>query len=174
MVIVVTLSLILVACDVVDVDSDTQDSVDSKTENVENNNENNSNNNDSNEEESTDYDKVLVDSDTAKVTLQNITKVVDSMFDEEYYKIKVEIENKYENTLEVQTREFSIDGKMADDMVIFSETVSSGKKSDATIKIQNYDGDLPEMKEELEFILTFIDMDDWEFEEDHDVKIELK
>src|SRR5699024_339798 len=70
------------------------------------------------EEES--YDEVLIDSDTAKVTLESISKVEDSMFDEEYHVIKLAIENKSDKTIVIQSDEVSIDGLMVTDNAFFS------------------------------------------------------
>ena len=50
-----------------------------------------------------------------KATLISIEKVVDTEWDEEYYDINIEIENKREDTIEVQAHEVSADGKMIDD-----------------------------------------------------------
>lgn len=125
------------------------------------------------QEEATEINKVLVDNEHVKATLVDIVKVDDKDWDEQKYEINIEIENKRDDTIEVQAHEVSADGKMIDDMVFFSETVAGGKFSDATMIIQNYDGDLPEMEENLEFILNVFSFDDFEYEDKHDVKIEF-
>ncbi|WP_368655045.1 hypothetical protein AB4Y30_08485 [Ornithinibacillus sp. 4-3] len=106
--------------------------------------------------ESTTYDEVLLDDENAKVTLKSIEKVSDDIFGDEY-QVKMEIENKLDQTIEVQSREASIDGFMVDDMVIFSETVAGGKKSNAELSIMAFDDELPEMNENLEFTLVVLD-----------------
>ncbi|MBM7541665.1 hypothetical protein [Amphibacillus cookii] len=123
------------------------------------------------ESDAEEFDQVIADTDNIKATLVSIEKVTDTTFEEEYYGVNIEIENKQEETLEVQTKEISADGRMIDDMVFFSETVSGGKISDATMKIQNYDGDLPSMEENLEFILSVYSSDDYEVKDEVDVII---
>ncbi|WP_017472564.1 hypothetical protein [Amphibacillus jilinensis] len=123
------------------------------------------------ESDSEEFNQVIADTENIKATLVSIEKVTDTTFDEEYYGVNIEVENKQEETLEVQTKEVSADGRMIDDMVFFSETVSGGKISDATMKIQNYDGDLPAMEENLEFILSVYSRDDYEFRDEVDVII---
>lgn len=125
------------------------------------------------EEEVTDYNQVLLDSDNAVVTLESITKVEDKTFDEEYYSIKLSIDNKLEETIEVQAQEVSADDVMVDDMVFFSETIAGGKKANAEMKIQNYEGDLPSLDESLEFKLMVLN-ESWDTVDEPLVKIEIK
>ncbi len=127
-------------------------------------------------EESKTIDEVLVDNDNLKATLTNIVKVEDKEWDEERYDIHIKIENKREDTIEVQAHEVSADGKMIDDSVSFSETVAGGKYSDATMVIESYgeeDG-LPDLNENLEFTLVVFSNDDYDYEEKHNVSIQLK
>lgn len=124
------------------------------------------------QEESKEVDEVIVDNDNLKATLVDIVKVEDKEWDEEKYEINFEIENKRNETIEVQANEVSADGKMIDDFISFSETISGEKQADATMVVENYDGDLPEMKNDLEFIFDVFSHD-FEYEEQHDVKIEF-
>lgn len=124
------------------------------------------------QEESKDFNEVIVDNDNLKVTLISVAKVEDKEWDEERYEVNFEIINKRDDTIEVQAHEVSADGKMIDDLVAFSETVSGGKEADAIMVIENYDGDLPEIKEDLEFVLDVFSYDE-DYEEQQDVKIEF-
>ena len=124
------------------------------------------------EEES--YDEVLIDSDTAKVTLESISKVEDSMFDEEYHVIKLAIENKSDKTIVIQSDEVSIDGLMVTDNAFFSEEVAGGKKANGKMQIQFFDEDLPPLDEELEMILKVIDGETFETMEDEKINISIK
>ena len=126
------------------------------------------------ESEIRDFNEVIADTDNLKATLISIEKVVDTTFNDEYYNVNIEIENKREDTIEVQAREASADGRMIDDMIVFSETVAGGKIADATMRIKNYDGDLPPLEDNLEFILHPFSFDDYEFEDDTKVIIEMQ
>ncbi len=125
------------------------------------------------EEETKELDQTLVDNDNLKAVVTGIKKIDDKEWDEERYEISIEIDNNREDTIEVQAHEVSADGVMIDDMVFMSETVSAGKHANAIMGIENYEGDLPEMEEELEFILSVYSDEDYEYEEEHDVKIEF-
>ena len=127
------------------------------------------------ESDTKEFDKEIVDNDNFKATLVSIEKIVDKDWDEERFEIKFEVENKREDTIDVQAREVSADSKMIDEsMLMMSQEVSGGKKADAVLTIENYDGDLPNMEEELEMILHIFSWDDMEFSEDYDVKVEFK
>ncbi|MCG3088269.1 hypothetical protein [Sporosarcina cyprini] len=119
--------------------------------------------------------QAIADTENVKVTLLNVEKVVDKEWDEEKFLVNFEVENKREDTIEVQAREVSADGKMVDDsMLNMSTEVSGGKKADAVLTIQNYDGDLPALEENLEMILYIFSWEDDNFEEKHQVTIDLK
>lgn len=123
--------------------------------------------------DSAEYNETILDTDNAVVTLDSITKVEDKIFDEESYVIKFAIENKIDETIEVQAQEVSADDVMIDDMVIFSQTVAGGKKANGEMEIINFDGDLPTLEESLEFKLIVAN-EDWEHIEEPSVKIEIK
>src|SRR5699024_11244590 len=109
--------------------------------------------------------QTLVDNDNLKAVVTSITKIEDKEWDEERYEISIEVDNKREDTIEVQAYEVSADDVMIDDMVMFSETVAGGKRSNATMIIENYEGELPEMENNLEFILDVFGFDDYDYEE---------
>jgi hypothetical protein len=84
------------------------------------------------------------------------------------------VENKTDKTLTFQANEVSSDGKMIDEgMLTMSQDVAPGKKADAVLEIQNYEGPLPEIKNNLEMILHVYD-EDYTVEEDHRVNVDFK
>lgn len=97
----------------------------------------------------------------------------DDVFDEEKYVINIDLENKTENKIIVQARDVSIDGTMVDDMVFFSEEIAGGKNAKGKMEIQNYEGDLPTMDDNIEFILLIADDETFEDLSEHDVKVEF-
>lgn len=118
---------------------------------------------------------MIVDNETIKATLISVEKIVDTDWDEEKVEVKFEVENKREDTIEVQAREVSADDKMIDDMMLSMSTeISSGKRADAILTIQNYEGDLPVIEENIEMLLHVFSWDDMDFEEQHPVLIEFK
>ena len=124
------------------------------------------------ESEANDYSEVLLDDDTAKVELKGIETKEDDIFGDEH-SVKLEIENKSDETIEVQAHEVSIDGVMVDDMVFFSETVAGGKKSNAELSIMALDDDLPELNENLELKLKVLD-EDFMDASSTDVSVDIK
>jgi len=115
--------------------------------------------------------ETLVDNDNFHVVLTGVEKVIDKDWDEEYYEIKMTVQNKMAQSFEIQSHEVSADDVMIDDLVFFSETVSSGKTANVTMKIQNYDGDLPEIQDNLEFDLSIFTLDEPYHDEKEHVKI---
>lgn len=124
------------------------------------------------ESESSAYDEVILDDDTAKVVLTEIETVRDEIFGDEH-QIKLEIENKSDQTIEVQSREVSLDGLMADDMAVMSETVAAGKRANGELAIMAFDEELPELNENLEFKLVILGEDFMEITSS-DVSIDIK
>lgn len=119
--------------------------------------------------------KVIVDNENITATLLSVEKIVDKDWDEEKVVVAFDIENKRPFTIEVQAREVSADGKMIDDMMLSMSTeISSGKRADAVLTIQNYDGDLPVIEENIEMFLHVFSWDDFDFEEQHPVLVEFK
>lgn len=58
-------------------------------------------------------------------------------------------------------------------MLHMSQEVVAGKKADAVLEIENFDGDLPDMEEELKMKLHVFSWDDMDFDEDYEVKVEF-
>jgi|SRR5690625_758667 len=130
----------------------------------------------SDEEESSDVEEigeVIADDDYVKATLVSVEHIKDELFDEEKYTINIDIENKTENKIIVQSRDVSIDGTMVDDMVFFSEEVAGEKNAKGKMDIQNFDGDLPDMDDNIEFTLIIIDDETFGDLAEHDVKIDF-
>src|SRR5690625_1427164 len=117
--------------------------------------------------------EVIADDDYVKATLVNVEHVKDDLFDEEKYVINIDLENKTSDKIVVQARDVSIDGTMVDDMVFFSEEIAGEKNAKGKLEIQNYEGDLPSMDDNLEFILLIINDETYEDMAEHDVKIEF-
>lgn len=127
------------------------------------------------EENVQEFNQVIVDNDTFKATLTSVEKIVDKEWDEERIEVTFEVENKRDETIEIQAREVSADGKMIDEsMLMMSQEVAGSKKADAVLVIQNYDGDLPKIEEDLEMKLNVFSWDNMDLEELYDVKIEFK
>src|SRR5690625_87550 len=80
------------------------------------------------------FDQEIVDNDNFKATLTSVEKIVDKDWDEEKIEVTFEVENKRDETIEVQEREVSADGKMIDEsMLMMSQEVAGGKKADAKL-----------------------------------------
>lgn len=128
------------------------------------------------ENEVEEFDKEIVDNDDFKAVLTSVEKIADKEWDEERIEVTFEVENKRDETVEVQAGEVSADDKMVDEsMLMMSQEVAGGKKADAKLVIESFDGEeLPEMKENLEMKLRVFDWEYMDFEEDYDVKIEFE
>ena len=85
------------------------------------------------EKEETQEALVLVDDETVKVTI--VEKINDEIFGPTY---KVEIENKTDKKMIVQTRDVSVDGMMEDPL--FSEEITAGKKAQGDMTFMNIEG----------------------------------
>jgi hypothetical protein len=121
-----------------------------------------------------DVNKEIVNNANMAAKLTKVEKIVDKEWDEELYRVTYEVENKTDKTLTFQANEVSSDGKMIDEgMLTMSQDVAPGKKADAVLEIQNYEGPLPEIKNNLEMILRVYD-EDYVVEEDHRVSVDFK
>ena len=120
--------------------------------------------------------KEVANTDNIYAKLVSVEHIVDKEWNEEKIEIKFEVENKRQDTIEVQARQVSVDGKMVDENLLsMSTTVAPGKKADAVLTIQDYKGgDLPEMNDNLEMVLHVFSWDNYNFEENHNVKIDFK
>lgn len=110
------------------------------------------------DEDVKEIDEEVVNNDMIAVSLISVKKIINKDWDEEKYEIKFEVENKTDDLIEIQAREVSSDGKMIDEsMLMMSQQVSGGKSADAVLTIENFDGDLPEIDDNLEMKLQIID-----------------
>ncbi|SIT73913.1 hypothetical protein [Edaphobacillus lindanitolerans] len=124
---------------------------------------------------SKEYNEVIADNENIKATLRKAEHIIDKEWDEEKFVVTFEVENKREDTLEFQANEVSADGKMIDDsMLSMSQEVSGGKRADAVLTIENYEGDLPSLEDNIEMLLHIFSWDDMDYSEDHAVTIDLK
>lgn len=64
------------------------------------------------------YNQQIVDNENIRATLVRVERIVDETWDEERVEIVFEVENKRSDTIEVQAREVSADGKMIDDTML--------------------------------------------------------
>lgn len=128
-----------------------------------------------NDSDKKEFNQEIVDNDNVKATLVSFERENDDTFGDTV-EITFEVENKRSDTIVVQAREVSADGKMVDDgLLTMSQEVSSGKTADAVLTIRNYeDEELPPMEENIEMLLHIFSWDDMDFREDHDVTIDLK
>jgi ABC-type glycerol-3-phosphate transport system substrate-binding protein len=125
--------------------------------------------------EKKELNQLIVDNENIKATLISIEKIIDTDFDEEKIEVKFEVENKRADTIDVQAREVSADGKMIDEsMLSMSTEIAAGKKADAVMTIQNYEGDLPAVENDLEMLLHVFSWDNMDWEESHQVNVEFK
>src|SRR5690625_2154581 len=163
----------LVACAVTETEEKPIDSVESNDQNEEDaTSESESGDEEPDEDgETHELNKEIADNDDVKVILTNVEKIIDPGWDEEKIEVTFEVENKREDTIEVQAREVSIDDKMVDEsMLIMSQEISGGKLADAVLTIQSFDKPLPEMEENMELILHIFD---WEFEFENDIDVRI-
>lgn len=120
------------------------------------------------------FDQEIVDNENVKAVLKSIEYIEDDIFGDAI-EITFEVENKRDDTIEVQAREVSADGKMVDEaMQSMSQEVAGGKVADAVLTIQSLEGkELPSMEENFEMLLHVFSWDDMDFEEGHEVKVEF-
>lgn len=116
----------------------------------------------------------IVNDDNFRAVLVEIKKENDDIWGNSI-KIKFELENKSEQTVEVQAREVSIDGKMVNESTSsMSQEISAGKTADGTLTINEFeDIELPKLEEELEMILHVFSWDDMDYRHDYPLKISI-
>ncbi len=123
--------------------------------------------------EKQEFNQELVDNENIKATLSTFERKVDEDTGDTI-EIIFEIENKRNDAIEVQARGVSADGNVIDEaMVKMSQKVSPGERAKAVLTIQNPEGDLPVVEEEVDMFLHIFSWEDMDFTEDHDVKIDL-
>ncbi len=157
---------------------------DNKEENVngtvENDNEENAGagDNDKTEEGSknveNEINEVIVDNENIKATLVKIVKVSDEVWGNSI-EVIFDIENKRTDSIEVQARSVSADGRMVDDTLItMSQEIAPGKAATAKLEIMETEGyEFPKLTSDFEMTLHVFSWENYDFEEDHPVKVQF-
>lgn len=146
----------------------------SNIESIEKNNQSEEQEDEDEEKETKTFDQLVVDNDNIKITLISVEKIMDKIWDIERIEVKFEVENKKDIAIEVQARGVSADGKMIDESILFmSQEIQPGKRADAILTIENYDGELPEINEDMEMTLHIFSWE-YDYKEEHIVNIEFK
>lgn len=122
------------------------------------------------------YIQSVADNDNFKATLLEIEHVYDEEWDEERIEVRFDVENKREDTIEVQARSVSINGRMVDEgLQSMSQEIAPGKVAEAVLTIEDYNGEeLPALEGDFEMLLHVFSWDDMEYEEDAEVKVILE
>lgn len=130
------------------------------------------------EEEATTEDnelnEVVADNENVKATLVKIVKKDDSTWGKSI-EVIFDIENKREDSIEVQARSVSADGRMVDEGILsMSQEVAPGKAATAKLTFDDYeDHDFPELTSDFEMELHVFSWDEMEYEENFPVKVDL-
>ena len=116
--------------------------------------------------------QVIVDNENIKATLLKITKVTDDIWGNSY-EVIFDVQNKRSDSIEVQARSVSADGRMVDETLLsMSQEVAPGKSAYATLTISEFDGyEFPEMNSDFEMTLHIFSWDNYDYSEDHPVKV---
>jgi len=116
--------------------------------------------------------QVIVDNENVKANLLKITKVTDDIWGNSY-EVIFDVQNKRSDSIEVQARSVSADGRMIDETLLsMSQEIAPGKAAYATLTISEFDGyEFPEMNSDFEMTLHIFSWDDYDYSEDHPVKV---
>lgn len=122
------------------------------------------------------YNQVVADNENFKATLLEIEYIYDEEWDEERIEARFDVENKREDTIEVQARSLSINGRMVDDgLQSMSQEIAPGKIAEAVLTIEDYSGEkLPALEGDFEMLLHVFSWDDMDYGEDAEVKVILE
>lgn len=123
-------------------------------------------------EDSNEINELIVDNENVKATLVKIVKKSDEIWGNSY-EVIFDVENKRADTIEVQANTISADGRMVDETITsMSQEVASGKTAKATLSITEMEGyEFPELNSDFEMELHIFSWDDYEWSEDHPVKV---
>ena len=107
-----------------------------------------------------------------KATLLKIIKVTDDIWGN-CYEVIFDVQNKRSDSIEVQARSVSADDRMVDETLLsMSQEIAPGKAGYATLTISEFDGyEFPEMNADFEMTLHIFSSDDYDYSEDHLVKV---
>ena len=137
--------------------------------NVNKDNDKNKDNNDVNE-----INQVIVDNENVKATLVKITKISDDTWGNSI-EVTFEVENRRNETIEVQARTVSADGRMIDETLLsMSQEVAPEKTATAKLSIMEMEGyDFPELTSDFEMTLHIFSWDNYDYEENHPVNVKF-
>ena len=123
-------------------------------------------------EDSNEINELIVDNENVKATLVKIVKKNDETWGNSY-EVVFDIENKRADSIEVQARSISADGRMVDETITsMSQEVAAGKTAQAKLTISELEGyEFPELNSDLEMTLHVFSWENYEWYEDHPVKV---
>ena len=118
------------------------------------------------------FNEVVAENENYKITLLNIEREYDEMWDEEKIKVRYDVENLSDIDIEVQARTVSLNDRMIDEsLLMMSQEVAAGKSADATLEVQDYEGnELPALEGKFEMTLHIFD---WEYTFEDDVPVSV-
>lgn len=124
------------------------------------------------DEKANEINQVIVDNENVKATLVKIVKKEDPIWGKSI-EVIFDVENKRQDSIEVQARSVSADGRMVDEtLLVMSQEVAPGKSATAKLEIQEFEGyEFPELKENFEMTLHIFSWDQMDYQEDHPVKV---
>lgn len=159
------LTLGLVAC------SETEENLSGKVDNSKTEESNTEEENKTDGEEN-EINEVIVDNDNVKATLIKIVKKDDPIFGKSV-EVVFDVQNKRNESIEVQARSVSVDDVMVDEALLtMSQEVAPGKSAKAILSIYELeDYDFPEFKNNFEMELLIFSWDNIDYEEKHPVKV---
>lgn len=148
----------------------TEENVNGKVENTEQTSEDTGT--DEEEERANEINQVIVDNENVKATLVKIVKKEDPIWGRSI-EVIFDVQNKRQDSIEVQARSVSADGRMVDEALLtMSQEVAPGKSATAKLTIQEFEGyEFPELKENFEMTLHIFSWDQMDYQEDHPVKV---
>jgi len=124
------------------------------------------------EEATEQINQVIADNENFKITLLDIAKVSDDIWGNSI-EVKFDVENKRAETITVQARDVSADGRMVDDaLIMMSDDIATGKVGTVRLEIMELDGyDFPELNSDLELTLRVFSWDNYDYQEEIPVKV---
>ncbi|SOC13133.1 hypothetical protein SAMN05880501_107109 [Ureibacillus xyleni] len=156
----------------------TEENLGGEVENTENNENTGNDTSGDTEEAATNDEKelnqVIVDNENLTATLVKIVKKNDEVWGNTV-EVIFDVTNKRKDSIEVQANSVSVDDRMVDETLLsMSQEVAPGKSATATLTISEFEGyDFPAFENNFEMILHVFSWDDYDYSEDHPVKVEF-
>lgn len=120
---------------------------------------------------------VVIDDANVKVVITGFASTEDDIWGDSA-DLKFEMTNKTKGTLVIQSSEISVDGVMADDLVIFSETVAAGKTAKGNLSFEAWfmeEGeDIPAFEDNIEGKIIVLNESDFNQLSESPFKVNLK